>query len=171
MIARRWFLPATLILSVACAGKMSRVTNALNGYEAALALRADAPSHPMIIGDPIAMRLTLLNRGSQPVTACVGPNQRLLLRATPMTAREGRPPLDERIALVDHPTCERHFSLAPGERLSWSTTVTFKDIGPGTADLDASIQVLHPHDCDQYGCYGTMIAAPPVALQLVRKDP
>jgi hypothetical protein len=170
MTSTPWRVAVVLVLvcCIGCAGKMSRVTTAIKAYEAALTLRAEAPTPAAFASEPIALHLTLFNKGSRPVTACLGPNQRLLLRANPMLSRDGRPPIDECTTLVDHPTCERRFTLASGQELSWSTKAAFKDIGAGDAEIDVSVQVLHPADCDQYGCYGTMIAAPAVPVQIVR---
>lgn len=166
---RRVAAVALALTCMACAGKMGRVNAAIKAYESALALRAEVPTTPVLAGEPIAVHLTLVNKGSQPVTACLGPNRRLLLRASPMLPREGRPPLHECLALVDHPTCERRFVLASGEELSWNADAAFKDIGVGGAEITASVQVLHPRDCDEYGCYGTMITAPAVPVQVVRR--
>jgi hypothetical protein len=174
MITCRPWIAAALVaapIQWGCAGRMDRVAKAVQGYETALTLRAGASGVTTLIGDPITLHLTLLNRALQPVSACLGPNHRFLLRSTPMKSRDGRPPLDEHLTLVDHPTCGQRFELPPGEALSWETRLEFKDIGSGAAELDASVQVLHPRDCDQYGCYGTMIAAPPVPLHLLRREP
>jgi len=42
------------------------------------------------------------------------------------------------------------------------------DIGVGQADLNVAVQVVYGRDCDSYGCYDTMLAAPPVRLILSR---
>jgi hypothetical protein len=162
---------AAFVLALACtgcAGKISRVTAELKAYERTLELRTVIGAASVVAGEPVPLHLTLSNKGAAPVRACVGTNHRFVLLARPTRPRDSWLPVDIQATAVDHPHCVRRFALASGEEVSWTTSVEFKDIGIGAADLTAHAQVLYPGSCDQYGCDGTEIVAPAVTLQFVR---
>jgi len=77
----------------------------------------------------------------------------------------GRKPLDLDARIVDHPDCERRFELAPGQKLEWVEQAKL-DIGPGPARLSAWVSIVHPRDCERYGCYGTKIKAPDMKVTI-----
>jgi hypothetical protein len=84
----------------------------------------------------------------------------------PLTPREGRQPIAGGGAMVDHPTCERPLALGPREDVEWREEVKVVDIGAGEADLSVAVQVVYGRDCDEYGCYDTMLSAAPIRITL-----
>jgi hypothetical protein len=110
----------------------------------------------------------LTNRSlTEAVDACLGPARTFTLVIAPMIPRDHKRP----IAMVgrgqvDHPYCVSRFHLAPGATLSWQEAVDVPDLGMGDADLFVGVQVVHPGDCDQYGCYDTEIKARPLRLHI-----
>ena len=165
--------PAVLgvVLALGCAGRMARVSKALQLYEDSLVVSAAPESSDVTIGATVPFHVVLTNRGSRELSGCVGPNSRIHFLAKPITVREGRSPVGASGQIVDHPGCEKRFVVRAGETFSWNEDVTVPDIGVGRAEATPSIQVIYPHDCDEYGCYGTDIKAAPVVLELRRHNP
>lgn len=156
---------------VGCAGKMTRVTNTLRFYETALRLAARPDTLSPFIGNTLGVSLELTNATSEVVSACLGVSRTIHLMAVPLQFRDGLPPIEGHVRIVDHPYCERRFSLAPGQSLTWREDITLGDIGPGLATLSTAVQVVDPKDCDQDGCYDIMLSAPSVQLSLQGEVP
>jgi len=122
------------------------------------------------IGDKLELAVTLSNVStSESVDACLGPLKSHVLLAVPMSVREGKPPSAAQTGTIDHPYCTTRFHLAPRAQTSWTEPFVVPDIGTGAADLTVGVHIVHPRDCDQYGCYDTWIKAPAVRLELRRR--
>jgi hypothetical protein len=158
-----------LLASSGCAGKMTRVTRAIRRYEALLRLDVTPGTMSPVIGEALDLTLTLSNVGdvgTDSVEACLGHAEEEYFVAVPLVPRGGKQPLSGTVDTIDHPRCERRFQLGPGEQLRWHKSILVPDLGEGEADLKLSIQIVHPRDCDRYGCYDTMLTAQPVRLSL-----
>src|SRR4030095_15472691 len=167
-IGRKLVLALLASGGIACAGKMTRITRALDRYEALLRVDVSAEPSPEI-GDELEVAVTLSNPStSESVDACLGPLKSHVWLAVPMSVREGKPPLAAQISTIDHPYCATRFHLVPGAPTSWSEAFVVPDIGAGASDLTVGVHIVHPRDCDQYGCYDTWIKAPSVRLELRR---
>jgi len=44
------------------------------------------------------------------------------------------------------------------------------DVGPGRAQLSISQSIVYPHECDQYGCYDTVLNANTVWVDIAEDD-
>lgn len=166
---RNFILALLACGGVACAGKMTRITRALDRYEALLRAEVAAEPSPEI-GEELSLRVTLANPSpSESVDSCLGSLKSHVLLAVPMSVREGKPPLAPQTGIVDPPYCATRFHLAPGAQTSWNEPFVVPDIGTGEADLTVGVHIVHPRDCDRYGCYDTWINASPVRLQLRRR--
>jgi hypothetical protein len=120
------------------------------------------PSPSPISGQPFELELSLEHGepGAAPISACVGVSHEFRALAVPSTtAGRARKPLDGEIKIIDHPRCERPFTLRAGETLKWRET-TQLNVGPGPAELSGWVAIVHPKDCDRYGCYETHFEAP-----------
>jgi hypothetical protein len=144
---------------------MTRIERALKTYEKTLKLTIEVEPDTPTAGQPFQLRFSLQHVGvvPEPLIACVGANHEYTVLAVPLAPGIARKPLDTNIATVDHPACGRRFTLRPSETLEWQDTARL-DIGPGRAVLSGWIAVVHPTDCDQYGCYETHIEFPRVSL-------
>jgi hypothetical protein len=161
----------SLLAEAACVGEMAEVQRAIDRYDASLQLEVVLDGSTSIIDALLPVTLNLRNaHGREEIRACVGSRAEFVLAAVPLVMRDKRPPVAYAGGRwIDHSGCERRFRLKPGETFSWHESLSAKDIGAGGAELLASIEVVYPLDCHPlYGCYGTMIKAAPVALQLER---
>lgn len=159
-------ITAVSLAVLGCAEKMTRVTRAIERYEALLRVEASPDTSSPVIGEALELTVTLSNIGDDEVNACLGPAKVENFLAVPRVPRDGKQPLSGRAQTMDHPFCERRFQLGPGENISWRERVIVPDIGEGETDLFLAVQVVHPRDCDPYGCYDTMIRTPFVRLSL-----
>ena len=159
----RVVVAATIAASVsACSLKMARIGRVLRTYEDVLRLDVALVDSSPVAPTTIDLRLTLLNVSTtETVRACLGYTRDYVLMADPI--EPGRKPLDEDVRTVDHPYCDRRFELGPGEKLEWIDRANV-NIGSGTGRLFASVSIVHPRDCDRYGCYDTQIKAPELRL-------
>jgi hypothetical protein len=122
------------------------------------------------LGDELELAVTLANPSpSESVDACLGSLKSHVWLAVPLSAREGKPPVAAQTGTIDHRYCAARFHLAPGASTSWSELLMVPDIGAGPADLIVGVHIVHPKDCDQYGCYDTWIKASAVRFQLRRR--
>ncbi|MBI2837233.1 MAG: hypothetical protein HYX75_02900 [Acidobacteria bacterium] len=158
------------LIAVACSTHMGRVNRAIREYDSSLTLVCSVESPELTIGQEIVLHLTLRNRRAEKaIAACVGVTRRYRFTAVPFEVRDRRPPVADSGLVVDHPYCDKPFSLGPGEELSWTEKVRVTDVGSGAAEVQASVSVVYPRDCEPlYGCYDTMIAAAPVDVTLGR---
>jgi hypothetical protein len=154
---------------VACAGKMTRITRAIDRYEALLRVEVAVELSPEI-GEELELAVTLANASpSESVDACLGSLKSHMWLAVPLSAREGKPPVAAQTGTIDHSYCATRFHLAPGAWTAWSEPLMVPDIGPGPADLTVGVDIVHPKDCDRYGCYDAWSKASPVRFQLRRR--
>ena len=72
----------------------------------------------------------------------------------------GRSPVGGAATLVDHPGCQRRFTVDPGAQYRWTESVEIPNVVPGPASLDLYVQVVYPRHCHKvYGCYDTTLHA------------
>jgi hypothetical protein len=146
----------------ACSLKLARVDRALKFYGRALALEIAPIENSPAAGSTMDLRLILRNVSqTETVRACLGYSREYVLFAEPIIA--GRKPLAIDTRVIDHPGCDRRFELTPGAKLEWIDRASV-NIGPGAARLSGFVSVVHPADCDRYGCYDTYIKAPDLQL-------
>ena len=151
-----------------CAGKMTRVTRALQRYETNLRVQATPVATDVTIGQVSSFSLVLTNvSATERVDGCVGEARDWVLLAVPPEARQGRQPAAGESRTVPDPFCGRRFNLQPGQALSWREDWTVPDVGVGEAKLLLSVQVVDPVDCG-YACYATMLTTAVSGLQLRR---
>jgi hypothetical protein len=148
------------VLASACATKITRIDRALKTYDRALKLSIHVNPNTPIAGQAFEIHLSLQHTdpSGAAITACLGTSHEYRVLAVPVN-RKSLKPLDVEVSVVDHPGCERRFTLEPSERLEWVQPSRL-NIGPGPAELSGWVAVVHPKDCDQYGCYQTRINAP-----------
>lgn len=139
--------------SVACATQMTRVDRALKMFETALHLEISPPT--LLSADqPSDFDLQLSNKATHLIEACLGVAREVLV----VSAEEGYP-LVGTARMIDHPYCERRFKLEPGGHFAWREPLAIPNVPPGPARLRVGVQIVYPRDCDQYGCYATMLRA------------
>jgi len=164
---RHLAVAAAAFAILACAGKMTRVTRAIDRYEASLSVEVAADTSTPLIGELLGLTVILSNVGhTDDLHACLGPAKSYAFLAFPLAARDGKEPVGGKFATNVHPYCYRRFHLRPGEHIAWREEILVPDIGEGDADLTLSVQIVHPRDCDRYGCYDTMIDAKSIRLNL-----
>jgi hypothetical protein len=161
------YLVATVVLLLAGCGHMGEVNRAFRSYEQGLAVSVVVVSEEVTIGTATPAAITLSNGGPGSIAGCLGPRSQFVWLTQPVAMRDGRPPVMTYGDVVDHPRCQRLFTLDPGEALTWPEDLQVPDIGPGAAELTVSVDILYPRRCHQlYGCYGLWLKAPAVILQL-----
>ena len=127
-------------------------------YEQGLQMSVESPS-VLNVGAEVDLELQIHNRGKRKLDACLGPSRQMSVISDNRTGVDGRPPVGGFASLVDHPGCERRFTLEPGAHFGWKEAVGIPNVGPGPASLTVHIQIVSPHHCDRYGCYDTMLTA------------
>jgi hypothetical protein len=116
----------------------------------------------------LGLRLTLSNISSAPIqSACLGVSRKFQFITVPLAVRRGQQPIAETGSMVDHPYCTSPLALGAQERTEWREEIEVPDVGAGEVDVTVGVQVVYGRDCDQYGCYDTMVSAKPLRLTLL----
>ena len=162
---RQWLRVAALGMSLfaSCSSRMERVNLALERLDRYLHLDINSTRNGVSQSSPFELEYILSNTGLDPIDACLGVrNQYFMIGGWtssttsfgPSNVLKGSP-----VETVDHPYCKTRFQLDPGGRFSWRETKDVLPVGIGEALLSVSLEIVHPLDCDEYGCYNTEISA------------
>jgi hypothetical protein len=127
-------------------------------YEQDLQMSVESPSL-LNAGAQVEVELQIHNRGPRMLDACLGPSRGVSVLSDNRTGGDGRSAFGGSASLVDHPGCQRRFTLEPGGHLAWKESVGVPNVVAGPAVLMVQIQVVSPHHCDRYGCYDTVLTA------------
>lgn len=124
-----------------------------------LSLTAKPVREVLRIGDMIEVVYVLSNTGPSPVRGCVtfGAGFDLWVSGA----------VRQNFENVDHPTCQRKFTLAPTEKLEWSEELIVRDLTPGDATLTGWVKLAIPQSCGEYGCDEFLLRASRERLAVV----
>jgi hypothetical protein len=140
----KWILvTALLVLGTASACSTIR-RKKLDAFESSLAASMEPVIPQAVVGKPLDVRFTLHNHGTSTLSGCFG-------EAFEVTFNNGTQ-TKGLITVVDHPSCKRHFDLAPGDTAQCVYTTTVPTIPAGPAKLYGFVQVVSLYRCTQYGC-------------------
>ena len=139
---------------------MARVTAALRHYEAYLRFEATPDRTTAAQHESLVVTYRLLNTYSEPIAACIGVSNHYTFFGPAGVAQRLGP-------VVDHPYCVRPFNLEPHDTLVWTDTATVLPAGPGKTRFFAHLHIVHPKDCDIYGCYDIHLKSTPVEITLL----
>jgi len=162
---------ACIAIHIGCVSRMTRISNALAFYGQALSLEVKSERTNATIGEILPVRLILKNNSAQVIDACIGISEGYNMFPHQAVAK-GKPlrlPRSGEMTWIDHPYCAARLRLQPGASMSIDKCYLMLDVGAGAAVLDLWIQIVHPKDCDQYGCYDTKLHGS-LALTLVEKE-
>jgi len=105
------------------------------------------------VGQPTELDHVLVNAGDKTIEACIGEGWAFHVFGSEMDNRG-------EIHAVDHPSCQRRFSLAVGEEIRWTKEVEVPVVSAGAGSLNGSIQLVDPHNCHRrYGCYAKNVSS------------
>ena len=105
-------------------------------------------------GSTLSLMFTLENRGTMAATAC-----RYLESTVHFWGLDARYAVGRLGPVIDHQYCQVKFTIAPGGSIEWFEAVPVPNVPPGNVKLMASVRIVDPTDCDQYGCYDTNVSA------------
>jgi hypothetical protein len=91
--------------------------------------------------------------------ACVGTSRTVTIISDDRTGADGRPPVGGAATLVDHPGCQRRFTIAPGVDFGWTESIKIPPVAFGPATLSLGVQIVYPRSCHVFGCADMMTHA------------
>ena len=148
MTAPRALAAFLLVPLIGCATHKATTSAAV---KAPLKLQIAVASPLVTIGENVESQMVLSNESTRPVEGCVGRERGRMLLAkgveTFVSAREGKPPIVQKVMPGATCECERMFRLEPGARLSWSEPTPIDDVGAGAALLWTEVQIIYPRRC------------------------
>jgi hypothetical protein len=110
--------------------------------------------HSLAVGDTsVTADFTLTNQGSAEFDGCFGPEWgvNVILESGQDAGH---------LELIDHPSCDRRFTLSPGQKIEWAKTVPLTNLRTGRAKVNGWLKVVDPKACDRtYGCYDASVAS------------
>jgi hypothetical protein len=145
---------------------MVRISKALQTYQSLLHAELSTSLVSVAVGQTLPLQFRLSNIGHIPVDACIGEARRYSVASDSRTVGTGRPWTNGLVKLIDHPMCSRRFRLQPGEQITWDEQFEIPDLVAGQAKITTTIQIVHPRDCDKYGCYDTMLELSPISVEV-----
>lgn len=145
------------ICSSGCAARSERARQVLSQYRNVLTLSLVIPS-TVVVGAETPLRFRLQNSGRGSIDACVGPSRNV--RIVPDNDTDGNEPITVSAPVVERPSCQRRFRLAPGARFEWNETTHVPGIVLGPAGLEVDVQIVDPRECrPSSGCADAMLTA------------
>lgn len=123
-----------------------------------LSLAISVPKPVVSIGDWMQIDYEISNDGKGAVRGCLTFSEGFDLW--------GMNAVKQNLNTVDHPSCQKNFSLASGESMRWSAGFQVPDVGVGAAKLTGWIQAAVPGSCGDYGCDQTVVRSKPVTITL-----
>jgi hypothetical protein len=160
MELRRWLgafaLSAAAALGCSAAAPPAKAPAPRFGGSLSLAMSLN---HALAVGDKsVTASFTLTNGGSQSFDGCFGPSWgvSVIVEGDHDAGHYER---------ADRPTCDKRFTLAPGETLGWSKAVPLGPLRAGTAKVTGWVKVVNPAVCDKYyGCRESSVATAPMTV-------
>jgi len=126
----------------------------LSAYEKDLRLSIRPAAVTASAGSQMQLDFALENTGSRRLVACRYHDSWVTFWG--LKARYAKTRMGD---LVDHQYCEVRMNIAPGQVVQWSETVRVPDVEVGPSKVIASVRLVDPTDCDEYGCYDTITSA------------
>jgi hypothetical protein len=163
--SQRW-LGALVFGSLAasgCAASPSALAHPRPGFGQGLTLEMSLGRNLKVGDTSVPADFTLTNQGPGELDGCFGPEwgvNVILESGEDAGHRES----------VDHPSCEKRFTLSPGQKIEWQKSVTLNDLRAGRAKVNGWLKVVDPQACDRtYGCYDASVASQLMTITIGEK--
>ena len=76
-----------------------------------------------------------------------------------------------RADLIDHPGCDRPFTLPPGGTYEWVQQIEIpRSVGAGRLRINGWLYIVQPGNCGPYGCRGNSVTSELIELKAVDLD-
>ena len=100
------------------------------------------------LSEPVEFVFRLSSRGASVVEACLGPS-----RSVHYTSSG---PQGTRATFVDHPGCEKEFTITPGSEITWQETLEVPHV-EGGVEVEVDVEIVNPRWCGGLGCPATQL--------------